>query len=192
MRLLQIDSSALGASSITRTLTAAIAAHWQDGVPGTVVDYRDLDAQPVAPVSSRTLAGLDADAAEDAARILGQVQAADVIVIGAPMYNFSVPATLKAWIDRIAVAGTTFRYTASGPEGLLGGRKVFVAIGSGGIHAGSAHDFVEPYLRAVLGFVGLSDVTFVRAEGVAISPAHREVALAEALASIPQPERLVA
>lgn len=192
MRLLQIDSSALAAQSVTRSLTAAIAARWQDAVPGTVVDYRDLDADPVTPVSSRTLAGSDPHAAADAARILAQVLAADVIVIGAPMYNFSVPTALKAWIDRIAVAGSTFRYTAAGPEGLLGGRKVIVAVGSGGVHAGSARDFVEPYLRTVFGFVGLTDITFIRAEGVALSAAHREAALSQAMASIPQPERAAA
>ncbi|HST45849.1 MAG TPA: NAD(P)H-dependent oxidoreductase [Luteimonas sp.] len=185
MRLLQIDSSALGARSVTRVLTAAIAARWQDAVPGTVVDYRDLDADPVAPVSSRTLAGADPAADADAARILAQVQAADVIVIGAPMYNFSVPTALKAWIDRITVAGATFRYTAAGPEGMLGGRRVVVAIASGGVHAGGPEDFVEPYLRTVLAFVGLTDVSFIRAEGIASSPAHRQAALAQAMAAIP-------
>ena len=121
-----------------------------------------------------------------------QFLAADVLVIGAPMYNFSIPSTLKAWIDRVAVAGKTFRYTEKGPEGLAGGKKIIIASGRGGIHTDSPTDFQEAYLRQVFGFLGVTDIEFVRAEGVAYSPQHRSDAIAGALASIPEPLRLAA
>ena len=185
MKLLHIDSSALGAGSATRALTAAIVAGWQDRTPGLQVAYRDLDAEPVVHLGGRTLSGEDEAADRDATRVLRQVEDADVLVIGAPMYNFGIPSTLKAWIDRIAIAGKTFRYTADGPVGLLSGKRAIVAIGAGGVHGGQPTDFVEPYLRTVLGFVGIRDVEFIRAEGVGLSPDHRERALASALATIP-------
>lgn len=117
---------------------------------------------------------------------------ADVIVIGAPMYNFSIPSTLKAWIDRIAVAGRTFRYTATGPEGLAGGKRLIIASARGGIYPETSNDFQEPYLRQVFGFLGIDEVSFVRAEGGAYSPQHRNDALAQALASLQQPEEMAA
>ena len=101
------------------------------------------------------------------------------------MYNFSIPSTLKAWIDRVAVAGRTFRYTEAGPEGLAGGKKVVIASGRGGLHSGTPSDFQEPYLRQVFAFLGIEDVEFVRAEGVAYSPQHRSDAIAAAKAAIP-------
>ena len=187
MKLLHLDASALGANSVTRELTAAIVARWQDEVKDLQVEYRDLDANPVAHLTGATLGASDAEAAADAAKVMEQFLAADVIVIGAPMYNFSIPSTLKAWIDRIAVAGKTFRYTEAGPQGLAGGKRVIVASGRGGLHAGQPTDFVEPYLRQVFGFLGISEVEFVRAEGVAYSPQHRTDAIAAARASIPRP-----
>ena len=187
MKLLHLDASALGANSVTRELTAAIVARWQDEVKDLQVEHRALDANPVAHLTGPTLGASDAEAAADAAKVMEQFLAADVIVIGAPMYNFSVPSTLKAWIDRIAVAGKTFRYTEAGPQGLAGGKRVIVASGRGGLHAGQPTDFVEPYLRQVFGFLGISEVEFVRAEGVAYSPQHRTDAIAAARASIPRP-----
>ena len=112
---------------------------------------------------------------------------ADVIVIGAPMYNFGVPSTLKAWIDRVAVAGKTFRYTESGPQGLAGGKKVIIASSRGGAHQESGGDFQESYLRFVFGFLGITDIEIVRAEGLAMSPQHRTDAMAAAHASIRSP-----
>ena len=192
MHLLHIDSSALGANSVTRELSAAIVARWREALPGLRISYRDLDLDPVPHVTGRGLSGADADEVAAAARTLEEFLAADVIVIGAPMYNFSVPSTLKAWIDRIAVAGKTFRYTADGPQGLAGGKQVIIASGRGGLHSGAPSDFQEPYLRQVFGFLGIDDITFVRAEGVAYSPAHRTQALAAAHASIPVPVRKAA
>ena len=187
MKLLHIDSSALGANSVTRVLTAAIAARWQDTLPGLSIAYRDLDAEPVPHLTGAALAKADPAAAADAERVLQQFLDADVIVIGAPMYNFAIPSTLKAWIDRVTVAGRTFRYTDTGPEGLAGNTRVIIASGRGGIHSGAPSDFVEPYLGFVLGFLGITDVEFVRAEGVALSPQHRTDAVAGALSSIPAP-----
>ena len=189
MHLLHIDSSALGANSVTRELSAAIVGRWRDALPDLRVSYRDLDLDPVPHVTGRGLSGADADEVAAAARTLEEFLAADVIVIGAPMYNFSVPSTLKAWIDRIAVAGKTFRYTADGAQGLAGGKQVIIASGRGGLHSGAPSDFQEPYLRQVFGFLGIDEVTFVRAEGVAYSPEHRAEALAAAHASIPEPVR---
>lgn len=189
MKLLHIDSSVLGQGSVTRELTAAVA-QWQQRHAGAEVVYRDLDADPIQHLDGRALSGADAGAADDAERTLRQFLEADVVVIGAPMYNFGIPSTLKAWIDRIAVAGRTFRYTESGPEGLAGGKRVIVAIGSGGMHAGTPADFIEPYLRKVFGFLGIEDIEFVRAEGVALSPQHRSDAPARALAAIREHEPL--
>ncbi|KQZ67799.1 MULTISPECIES: NAD(P)H-dependent oxidoreductase [unclassified Lysobacter] len=194
MKLLHIDSSALGANSVTRELSAAVVARWQDAVPGLAVEYRDLDAEPIPHLTGRSLAKADPAEAADAERTIQQFLDADVIVIGSPMYNFGISSTLKAWIDRVAVAGRSFRYTETGPEGLAKGKRVIVASGRGGIHTDAPSDFQEPYLRQVLGFLGIDEVEFVRAEGVAYSPQHRSDALAGAHASIrtPTPLRLAA
>jgi FMN-dependent NADH-azoreductase len=189
MKLLHLDTSALGANSVTRELSAAIVARWQDAVPGLVTEYRDLDANPLPHLTGNVLSGADAAAQADGASLLEQFLASDVIVIGAPMYNFGIPSTLKAWIDRIAVAGKTFRYTEQGPEGLAGGRRVIIASGRGGVHGNGPTDFQENYLRQVFNFLGITDVAFVRAEGVAYSPQHRADALAAAHAAIPLPLR---
>ena len=192
MKLLHLDSSALGIGSVTRELTAAIVARWQDKLPQLQVEYRDLDADPLPHLTGQSLAQANPREVADAARTMEQFLAADVLVIGAPMYNFSIPSTLKAWIDRVAVAGKTFRYTEKGPEGLAFGKKIIVASGRGGIHTGSPTDFQETYLRQVFSFLGVTDIEFVRAEGVAYSPQHRSDAIAGALASIPEPLRLAA
>ncbi len=184
MKLLHLDASALGGQSVTRELSAALVRHQQALHPALQVEYRDLDAEPVPHLTARSLAGEDAAEAAAAERVLQQFLDADIVVVGAPMYNFSVPSTLKAWIDRIAVAGRSFRYTANGPEGLAGGKRVIVASGRGGLHTGAPTDFQEPYLRQVFAFLGIDAVEFVRAEGVAYSPQHRSDAIAQALATI--------
>jgi FMN-dependent NADH-azoreductase len=189
MKLLHLDSSALGTNSVTRELSAAIVARWQDAVDDLKVDYRDLDADPLPHLTGRSLARADAAEAESAEATLQQFLDADVVVIGAPFYNFSIPSTLKAWIDRVAVAGRTFRYTAEGkPEGLAGGKRMIIASGRGGLYGDSSPaDFQEAYLRQVFGFLGVTDLEIVRAEGVAYSPQHRADALAAAHASIRSP-----
>ncbi|QBG92455.1 FMN-dependent NADH-azoreductase [Xanthomonas oryzae] len=184
MKLLHLDSSALGTTSISRELSAAIVAQQRRLYPEVEVTYRDLDRDPVPHLTAQTLAQTDPAEAAAAEAVMQQFLQAEVIVIGAPMYNFAIPSTLKAWIDRIAVAGRTFHYTANGPEGLAGGKRLIIASARGGVYAEPSNDFQEPYLRQLFGFLGIDDITFVRAEGVAYSPQHRADALAAALAGL--------
>lgn len=178
MKLLHLDSSILGQHSASRELGAAVVARWQRDTPGLEVAYRDLAANPLPHLSGASLAQADISEVAAAAAVMEEFLAADVIVIGAPMYNFGIPSQLKAWIDRVAVAGKTFRYTAEGPQGLAGGKQVIVAATYGGMHpADSGRNFVEPYLRQVFGFLGIDDIEFVSAEGLSISPEHRANAL---------------
>lgn len=181
MKLLHLDSSALGANSATREMTAALAAREAGLHPGIEIVHCDLDADPIPHLDGAILSGARADAADQSAAVLDEFLSADITVIGAPMYNFGIPSTLKAWIDRIAVAGKTFRYTAAGPEGLVRGKTVIVAIAAGGMHAGAPTDFVEPYLRQVFGFIGVTDLRIVRADGVAMSPDQRRNAIESAI-----------
>ncbi len=193
MKLLHIDSSALGDQSASRTLTRAIVEQLLSQHPDTEVTYRDLDANPIPHLTAGSLAGKNADEAAMAAETLQSFLDTDVLVIGAPMYNFSVPSTLKAWIDRIAIAGKTFRYTANGPEGLAGGKRVIVASSRGGVYAAdAANDHQEAYLRSVFAFMGITEVEFVRAEGLALSPESRETAMNGALGSVPTIRRKAA
>ncbi|MGN6113380.1 MAG: FMN-dependent NADH-azoreductase [Luteimonas sp.] len=185
MKLLHIDSSILGAQSASRALSAAVVAARKAADPGLEVTYRDLDATPLPHLSGGSLAKADPAEAAAAERVLQEFLEADVVVVGAPMYNFGIPSTLKAWIDRLAVAGRTFRYNEQGmAEGLAGGKQVVIASSRGGFHQASGMDFQEPYLRHMFGFMGIGDVRFVRAEGLAVSPAQRAASMAEALASV--------
>ena len=188
MKLLHIDASALGDNSVSRQLTAAVVGRFKESATDLDVAYRDLDANPIPHLRGSTLAQLDATETADAQQVLEQFLAADVVVIGAPMYNFSIPSTLKAWIDRVAVAGKTFKYTEAGPVGLAGGKRVIIVSSRGGIYTDSPADFQEPLLRQVFAFMGINDVEFVRAEGIAYSPKHREEAIAAALANLPEAE----
>jgi FMN-dependent NADH-azoreductase len=190
MKLLHIDSSALGENSVSRALSAATVQRFRAEHPDLELIRYDLDAEPLPHLTASVLAGGDEALAERAARVLADFLDADVVIIGVPMYNFAIPSTLKAWIDRIAVAGKTFRYTAEGPEGLAGGKRVILAIAQGGVHAaGGPSDFQESYLRFVFGFMGVTDIEVVRAQGVNLSPQHREDAMVGALAALPDPQR---
>ncbi|MGO4126421.1 FMN-dependent NADH-azoreductase [Inquilinus sp. YAF38] len=192
MKILQIDSSALGDASVSRQLTKATVDAWRARYPEAELVYRDLVADAPAHLTAERVAvvkfGKDSELtpvqAEERAlidAIVGEFLSADVVVIGAPMYNFAVPTQLKAWIDRLAQAGRTFRYTETGPVGLAGGRKVIIASSRGGIYTAGleALDHQETYLRTILGFIGVTDITFVRAEGLSMGPEHRERAVAE-------------
>lgn len=194
MNLLHIDSGILGDHSVSRGLTAALVARLKADNPGLSVTYRDLVADPVDHLTGSYLGAQSIDASQHSpalqkdlatgGRILEEFLAADIVVIGAPMYNFSIPSQLKAWIDRIAVAGKTFRYTEKGAEGLAGGKTVIVASSRGGIYsAGSpiaALDHQEAYLKTIFGFFGITDVQFIRAEGVNLGPDAKEKAIAGA------------
>jgi FMN-dependent NADH-azoreductase len=188
MKLLHIDSSILGDSSASRQLSRAVVDAWQAAEPDVQVIYRDLASDALSHLSAASLvaAGTPAELRDAAQRheaelsesTLDEFLAADAIVIGTPMYNFALPSQLKAWIDRITVAGKTFSYTENGPQGLAGGKKVVIVSTSGGVHAGqpsgAAH---EDYLKFVLGFVGISDVQVVRAEGLAYGEEPRAAAM---------------
>ncbi|NML15671.1 FMN-dependent NADH-azoreductase [Azohydromonas caseinilytica] len=195
MKVLHLDSSPLGTASVTREVTATLAAAYR--AAGATVSYRDLAAQPLAHLGGELLQalrpapGAPAPEGEAVARelalteeLLAEFLGADVVVVGAPMYNFSVPTQLKAWIDRIAQAGRTFRYTAQGPQGLAGGRKVVIVSSRGGRYAGTpaeaALDHQEAYLRTVFGFLGITDVEVIRTEGVGLGAEARAAALAQA------------
>jgi len=185
MKILHVDSSVLGVQSATRALSAAAVARLTAANPGSEVIHLDLDSEPLPHLTSGSLAGKDPAEAARATRILDDFLAADVIVLGVPMYNFGIPSTLKAWIDRITVAGRSFRYTAEGPVGLAAGKRVLIAAARGGVYpAGSPADHVEPYLAFVFNFLGITDLTMLRAEGLALSPERRVAALAAATAQL--------
>lgn len=185
MNLLHIDSSILAEHSASRGLTREIVTRLRSERPDLRVSYRDLGAEPLPHYSGDSLSASDpSEAARDAAT-LEAFLAADVIVIGAPLYNFSVPSQLKAWIDRILIKGKTFRYTAEGPQGLAGGKRVIVAVARGGVYESDAGtEFGESYLKFVFGFLGIPEVTFVRAEGLNVSAEQREAALGSARSTI--------
>jgi FMN-dependent NADH-azoreductase len=183
---LHIDSSILGANSVSRAISAAVVARLTAAHPGLEVQYRDLAATPLTHLSGAYLGGQGEDVAEGGA-VLAEFLAADIVVVGSPMYNFTLPTKLKAWIDRWLVAGKTFHYTANGPEGLAGGKRVILALSRGGVYApgtpNAAADHQETYLRLVFAFVGIPSVEVVCAEGVAMGPEARAKALEAALAS---------
>ena len=198
MQLLHIDSAITGAQSVSRQLSRQVVDSWVAAHPGTQVTHLDLVTHAPAHLTQDALAlrmGQTDNLSEAQKRenavtegLLQQFLAADVIVIGAPLYNFSIPTQLKAWIDRLAQPGRTFRYTASGPEGLAGGKTVIVASSRGGLYStsegGRAMEHQESYLQTVLGFLGITDVRFVRAEGLGMGEAAREAALTSAQADI--------
>jgi FMN-dependent NADH-azoreductase len=198
-KLLFVTSSLFGAESKSRQIALEFIEAWRTAHPATLVTTRDLNAGTMPHISLDTLGALmtpaekrtrDQQAAVDFSdRLIAELEAADAIVIAAPMYNFSIPSTLKAWIDHVARAGRTFRYTAAGtPEGLLRNKRVFIVTGRGGFYAGEsparALDFQEPYLRAVLGFIGLADVSFIHVEGLKAGPEAAAKGLDRARASI--------
>ena len=193
MNILHIDSSILGQHSASRQLSRELVSRLTKDNPGAEVKYLDLAADSLPHLTGGSLAQADAGEAARDAQAMSDFLGADVIVIGAPMYNFGIPSQLKAWIDRIVVKEKTFRYTQAGPEGLVKGKRVFVAVARGSVYApGSPAEFAESYLKHVFGFVGISDVTFVRAEGLGLSPEHRAKSLDTAVATIHAPIRVAA
>ena len=194
MNILQINSSARVEGSQSTVLANDIAARLRVANPGATLTVRDLAATPHPVLDEAALGALFTPAAqrsaEQAARValddalIAQVQAADAIVLGVPMYNFAISAQLKNWIDAICRVKVTFQYTGKGPEGLLKGKKVYVALARGGIYRDAPADSQVPYLKTVLGFLGMTDVQFFYAEGLAISPDNAKQALARAHADI--------
>ncbi|ROU05843.1 FMN-dependent NADH-azoreductase [Lysobacter enzymogenes] len=194
MNILHIDSSILGDQSVSRKLSAAIVSKLRALAPGADVVYRDLNSEPLPALTTANAAALDPAAPADNDEVralnaaLAQVLAADAIVVGAPMYNFSVPAPLKAWLDALAVPGKTFGYENGAPKGLLGAKRVIVASSRGGVYAPqtpmAALEHHENYLRAFFGFLGVTQLEFVRAEGLKMGPEQAERAVAGALQQV--------
>jgi FMN-dependent NADH-azoreductase len=194
MKLLHIDSSVLGPNSVSRQVSAAIVDRLQKATPDLNVTYRDLTTTPLAHLSGSHLAAAQGAVPEAVAlqqdlaagqAVLEEFLAADIVVIGAPMYNFTIPSQLKAWIDRILVAGKTFKYSAQGVQGLAGNKRVIIAISRGGFYGAgtpsAAAEHLETYLHSVFSFIGIANPEIIVAEGVQIGPEQREKALESAL-----------
>jgi FMN-dependent NADH-azoreductase len=194
MKLLHIDASILGANSASRQLSAAVVEKLRVATPALEIVYRDLAVGPLAHLSGSHLAAAQGAAPESPAlqqdvavgeAVLEEFLAADTVVIGAPMYNFTIPSQLKAWIDRIVVAGKTFRYGPSGVEGLAGNKRIIIAISRGGFYGPGAPtaalEHVETYLRGLFGFIGVTALEFIVAEGLQVAPEQREKSMQTAL-----------
>ncbi len=200
MKLLHVDSSILGPASGSRRLSAGVVAEWRKQYPQVEVVSHDLAADPIPHLTGELLVAQGVDSSQHTPTVrhalalgtkaLEEFLVADVVVVGAPMYNFGIPSQLKAWIDRLAVAGRTFAYTEKGPKGLAGGKTMIIASSRGGFYGPetplSAIDFQEKYLTAVFRFFGITDIRFLRAEGVNVSPEARQQAIAAAERDIAQ------
>jgi len=194
--LLQINASIFGAEGQSTRLAAAYAARWQATHPGGSVVIRDLAAAPVPHLTAERFQGFflapearslaQVAATEEADVLINELKDADEVVLGLPMYNFTLPSTLKAWFDHVARAGTTFRYTATGPEGLIGDKPVHIFAARGGQYAGTPADTQSALLRTFFGFLGLEDVRFVYAEGLARGGDAAKEVMAGAIREIDQ------
>ncbi len=195
-KLLHVDSSVLGPHSVSRQLSSAIVDRLRQTKPDVAVTYRDLTVTPLAHLSGAHLAAAQgaspsAEVAKELAAgqaVLEEFLAADTVVLGAPMYNFTIPSQLKAWIDRIVVAGKMFQYGANGPQGLAGDKRVIIALSRGGFYGPgtpiAALEHLESYLRGVFGFLGVTKLEFIAADGIQVGPEHREKGIASALQAV--------
>ena len=202
--ILILDSAATGESSVSRRLTRAAAEALVARDPDAHITLRDVGSNPIPHLTAETVPAIRAGIVEtEAARealelsdaLIAELKAADLIVIGAPMYNFGMPSTLKAWFDHVLRARVTFRYTEDGPEGMLTGRRAVVVETRAGVYSdgpAAAMDSQEPHIRTLLGFMGIDDVTFVRAEKLAFGPEAAEAAIGGALGQIEQELALAA
>jgi FMN-dependent NADH-azoreductase len=194
MKILQVNSSARADASHSSRLSSAIVQRIRAENPGATLTVRDLSRTPHPVLDEFALGALFTKAeqrtGEQAARVklddvlIAEIQAADVVVVGVPMYNFGIPSQLKNWIDAISRAQVTFRYTDKGPEGLLKDKKLYVALARGGMYRNTPNDPQVPYLRMAFGFLGMTDIQFVYAEGLGMGPEAEKQALASAHAHI--------
>lgn len=189
--ILVINSSVLGAGSVSKILVDEAVQRLLKKNPSAIITHRDLGVAPIPHLTTANVAGVRGVPATDnelvartlSDELIAELKAADTVVIGAPMYNFSIPTGLRAWFDYVLRVGETFNYSEAGPKGLLTGKRVIVIESRGGLYSeGPAQvmDFQEPYLRTLLGFIGLTDVTFVHAERIGYGPDAREAALMSA------------
>lgn len=183
MKLLHIDSSITGENSVSRQLSASIVDKIKASSAGVEVAYRDVAATPLSHVDLASLPGDSNAEAVASAAVLDEFLGSDVVVIGAPMYNFTLPSQLKSWLDRILIAGKTFSYTEAGPKGLASGKRVIVAISRGGFYGAdtpmAAFEHLETYLTGVFNFIGIQP-EFITAEGINYGPDHRAEAIDKA------------
>ena len=185
MKVLHIDSSIMADASVSRQLSQAIVSQLSEKHAQVEVEYLDLATQPIPHLDAEILMGKDAEQSALGECIIQQYLDADVVVIGAAMYNFGITSTLKAWIDRISVAGRTFKYTENGPVGLAGDKKAYIASSRGGVYGeNSPVVFQEGFLKTVFNFTGVTDVEIIRAEGVNMGPELKDKAIAAALAQV--------
>lgn len=194
--VLIIESSARQQDSISRQLTRQFISQWQAAHPADRITVRDVALNPVPHLDANLLGGWMKPAEERnddeqisldrSNELTDELLAADVLVMAAPMYNFAIPSTLKAWLDHVLRAGVTFKYTATGPQGLLTGKRAIVLTARGGIHTGASSDHQEPYLRQVMAFIGIHDVTFIHAEGLNMGGDFVERGMNQALAKLAQ------
>ena len=195
-RVLIIESSARQQDSVSRQLTQTFISQWKAAHPADDISVRDLAINPVPHLDANLLGGwmkpveqrndIENASLERSNQLTDELLATDVLVMAAPMYNFAIPSTLKAWLDHVLRAGVTFKYTATGPQGLLTGKRAIVLTARGGIHTGASSDHQEPYLRQVMAFIGIHDVTFIHAEGVNLSGDFQEKGINHAKALLAQ------
>ncbi|SER30801.1 FMN-dependent NADH-azoreductase [Pseudomonas sp. NFACC02] len=193
-RVLIIESSARQQDSVSRQLTQQFISQWRAAHPADDITVRDLAVKQVPHLDIDLLGGwmkpegqrspIEQAALDRSNELTEELVAADVVVLAAPMYNFAIPSTLKSWFDHVLRAGVTFKYGETGPQGLLTGKRAYVLTARGGIYAGSTLDHQEPYLRQVLGFVGIHDVTFIHAEGLNMGGDFSEKGLNQAVARL--------
>ena len=187
MKVLHIDSSIMGEASVSRQISQAIVDQLKTKNSDITIDYLDLAVDSIPHLTAEILMGQNAEQAALGEKIIQQYLDADIVVVGAAMYNFGLPSTLKAWIDRISVAGRTFKYSETGPVGLAGDKKVYIASSRGGVYGeNSPADFQENFLKTVFNFTGVTDVQILRAEGVNMGPELKEKAINEVLEKIKQ------
>ncbi|MBV4503013.1 FMN-dependent NADH-azoreductase [Pseudomonas shirazensis] len=192
--VLIIESSARQQDSVSRQLTRDFIQQWQAAHPGDQINVRDVAANPLPHLDADLLGGWmkpaeqrsmpEQEAFERSNQLTDELLAADVLVMAAPMYNFTIPSTLKAWLDHVLRAGITFKYTPTGPQGLLQGKRAIVLTARGGIHAGAGSDHQEPYLRQAMAFIGIHDVEFIHAEGLNMSGDFHEKGVNQAKARL--------
>lgn len=195
-KILHIDSSLFSRDGVSATLSAAFVERLRAREPGIQVTHRDLGRAPIPHLDGTRLTAIATPAdqrtperqriAAEADRLIEELQAADLLVLGVPMYNFGIPSPLKAWFDHVARAGVTFRYTSAGSEGLLKGKRAIVVTSRGGLHQGQPSDTETSYLATILGFIGITDVEFVYAEGLNLGEAPRRDGLAAATVRLEQ------
>ncbi|VVN75516.1 FMN-dependent NADH-azoreductase [Pseudomonas fluorescens] len=195
-RVLIIESSARQQDSVSRQLTQTFISQWKTAHPNDPITVRDLAVNPVPHLDINLLGGwmkpaeqrndIEQASLERSNQLTDELLTADVLVMAAPMYNFAIPSTLKAWLDHVLRAGVTFKYTDTGPQGLLSGKRAYVLTARGGIYSGSTADHQEPYLRQVMGFIGIHDVTFIHAEGMNLGGDFQKKGLNQANAKLSQ------